>query len=71
MGDVTDICVFNFVNTLKAYFNEWNVKARVIVPIKGIETFQLDATYHDAELMNLFALYNMRMNGIEVVEDIG
>lgn len=70
IGDVTDICVLNFCLTLKTYFNEKNIKSRIIVPLSGIETFDLDVTNHDGDIMNLFALYNMRMNGIEVIEDI-
>ena len=70
VGDVTDICVLQFTLTLKAYFNEINKRSRIIVPIKGIETFDLEVTNHDAMLMNLFSLYNMRMNGIEIVGDI-
>lgn len=70
IGDVTDICVLNFCLTLKTYFNEKNIKSRIIVPLSGVETFDLDITDHDGDIMNLFALYNMRMNGIEVVKDI-
>lgn len=70
IGDVTDICVLNFCLTLKTYFNEKNIKSRIIVPLSGVETFDLDVTDHDGDIMNLFALYNMRMNGIEIVEDI-
>lgn len=65
-GLVTDICVMNFALTLKAYFNEQNKPSRIIIPVEAVETFDLEATDHDAELMNLFALYNMRMNGIEL-----
>ncbi|MFL0248969.1 cysteine hydrolase family protein [Clostridium neuense] len=70
LGDVTDICVLNYCLTQKTFFNENNINSRIIIPIKGVETYDLDITNHDAQLMNLFALYNMRMNGIEVVEDI-
>lgn len=70
IGDVTDICVMNFCLTLRTYFNEKNIKARIIVPLSGVETFDLDITNHDGDIMNLFALYNMRMNGIEIAEDV-
>lgn len=70
IGDVTDICVLNFCLTQRCYFNENNIEGRVIVPISGVETFHLDVTNHHGDLMNLFALYNMRSNGIEIVEDI-
>ena len=64
VGLVTDICVMNFALTLKAYLNQWNIHASVIVPMSMVETFDLPATNHLAPLMNLFALYNMKMNGI-------
>ncbi|WP_234122823.1 isochorismatase family protein [Clostridium hydrogenum] len=70
LGDVTDICVMNYCLSQKTFFNEKNIASRIIIPIKGVETYDLDITNHNAELMNLFALYNMRMNGIEIIEDI-
>lgn len=70
LGDVTDICVLNYCLTQKTFFNEKNINSRIIIPIKGVETYELEITNHNAELMNLFALYNMRMNGIEVVGEI-
>ena len=51
-------------------FLQKNIASRIIIPIKGVETYDLDITNHNAQLMNLFALYNMRMNGIEIIEDI-
>lgn len=70
VGDCTDICVMQFALTLKAYFNEWNIKSRVIIPLKGVETFDLDLTNHNGDLMNVFALYSMKTNGIELVSDL-
>jgi nicotinamidase-related amidase len=70
VGDVTDICVLQAALTLKAYLNEWYAPARVILPADCVETFDLEATNHDGDIMNLFALYNMNMNGIEVVASI-
>ncbi|WP_313340490.1 isochorismatase family cysteine hydrolase [Sedimentibacter sp.] len=67
-GCVTDICVMQFALSLKSYFNEDNKNKRIIVPINSVETY--DGGSHDGELMNLFALYNMHINGIEVVENI-
>ena len=67
-GCVTDICVLQFTLSLKAYFNEKNKDKRVIVPMDAVEFY--DVGSHDGNLMNLFALYNMHINGIEVVEKI-
>lgn len=66
-GLVTDICVMQFALNLKTAFNQENKKSNLFVPIESVETFHIDETNHHAGLMNLFALYNMRMNGIEII----
>lgn len=68
VGDCTDICVEQFANTLKAYFNMKNIKARVIVPISAVETYDLG--YHYAELLNIAALMIMAGNGVEIVKTV-
>lgn len=70
VGDVTDICVLQAGLSLRTWFNQHNHDVRMIVPIEGVETFDLDATLHDADLHNLFALYNLRMNGLEIVQSL-
>ena len=67
-GDCTDICVQQFAVTLKTWFNMQNKKARVIVPVNTVETY--DFGLHDGDLMNVMALYNMIINGIEVVAEV-
>lgn len=67
-GDCTDICVQQFAITLKAYFNKNNKKARVLVPLKAVDTYDLGT--HDRNLMNVMAAYNMIINGVEVVQDV-
>ncbi|MDF2674955.1 MAG: hypothetical protein K0R09_3223 [Clostridiales bacterium] len=67
-GCVTDICVLQFALSLKSYFNEKNINKRVIVPRNCVETY--DGGSHDGYLMNLFALYNMHVSGIEIIEKI-
>ncbi|MDW5300596.1 MAG: isochorismatase family cysteine hydrolase [Sedimentibacter sp.] len=67
-GCVTDICVLQFALSLKAYFNETNKSKRIIVPKNCVETY--DGGSHDGYLMNLFALYNMHISGIEIVDKI-
>lgn len=67
-GDCTDICVQQFAVTLKTWFNMNNRKARVIVPVNAVETY--DFGMHNAELMNVIALYNMFINGVEIAEAI-
>ncbi|HHV29453.1 cysteine hydrolase family protein [Acetivibrio mesophilus] len=67
-GDCTDICVQQFATTLRAYYNKNNKRARVIVPLNAVDTYDLGQ--HDRNLMNVMAAYNMIINGVEVVEDI-
>ncbi len=67
-GDCTDICIQQFAVTIKTWFNMHNKNARVIVPLKAVETYDLGL--HDGDLMNVTALYNMIINGIEVVAGV-
>ena len=70
IGDVLDICVMQYCLTQKKYCDEHDIPARVILVLKGTDTYDYAAGGHDADLMNLFTLYNLRLNGIEIVEDI-
>lgn len=67
-GVCTDICVYQFAISLKAYLNENNRDARVIVPKNLVDTF--DAPNHNAEFLNAVFLESLINNGIEVVEKI-
>lgn len=67
-GCVTDICILTFVLTLNTYFVQKNFKKRIIVPMNCVQTY--DFGTHDGDLMNLFALYNMSINGVEIVDSI-
>lgn len=67
-GCVTEICVLTFALSLNTYFLQKNVRKRIIVPKNCVETYDLGS--HDGDLMNMFALYNMKTNGIEIVESI-
>jgi len=46
------------------------MKGEVMTFTTLVETFDLDATNHYGELMNLFALYNMEMNGVKIYKNI-
>lgn len=48
--------------------NKQNRKSRAIVPIKTVEIYGLGI--HNGDLMNVMALYNMIVNGIEVVAGV-
>ncbi len=67
-GDCTDICIQQFAITLKTWFNLRNQKVRVIVPVNTVETY--DSGMHDGDLMHVMALYNMMINGVEVVAGV-
>lgn len=68
VGCVTDICVLQFVLSLKSYFNDINANKRIIVPKNCVETYDLGS--HNGDIMNLFSLYNMHINGVEIVDKI-
>lgn len=67
-GDCTDICIQQFAITLKTWFNMQNKRSRIIIPINSVETY--DIGLHDGELVNMMALYNMMINGVEIVKEI-
>lgn len=68
IGCVTDICVKQFALTLRAYLNEFDLQGEVIIPINAVETF--NSPIHNANLMNLLSLLEMKSNGIVLVNDI-
>lgn len=67
-GDCTDLCILQFSLALKSYFNMKNIKSNIIVPMNVVETYDLGI--HDGDLMNVFAIYNMYINGVKVVKKI-
>lgn len=67
-GCCTDLCVLQFALTLKTLFNKDNKKCRIIVPKALTETYDLEE--HDGDLCSLMALYTMKINGIEITNDI-
>lgn len=70
IGDVLDICAMQYAMTQKKYFDEHNIFSRVILVVKGTDTYHWDGNNHDADVMNLMALYSLMLNGVEIVEDI-
>lgn len=70
VGDCTDLCISQFCLTQVCFWHERDIDARVIIPVRDIETYNLDANNHNADLMNVFALYNMQLNGVELVSEI-
>jgi len=68
-GCVTDICVYQYATSLKAFINENNLNAQVIVPVDCVDTFDIPEI-HNRDFMNLVFLNSMISNGIKVVKGI-
>ena len=67
-GCCTDLCIQQFCLTLKAAFNRENRRCRVIVPIQLTATFDLPV--HNGDVSAVCAYFNMRQNGIEILDNI-
>jgi nicotinamidase-related amidase len=78
VGDCTDLCVYQMAMHLKLYANAHNLKMRIIVPENAVQTYDLpvaavrtiDTLPHSGDVLHLLFLYHMRLNGIEVVQEI-
>ncbi|MCK4258194.1 MAG: cysteine hydrolase [Halanaerobiales bacterium] len=66
-GCCTDLCVSQFVLTLKTHFNRLNIKKRIILPMDLVETYHMEETNHPGDLMNLLTFKQFQDNGIELV----
>ncbi|MEW9077734.1 isochorismatase family cysteine hydrolase [Terrisporobacter glycolicus] len=69
VGCCTDICVYQFVLTLKTYFNQNNLDKNIIVPVNLVETYDIDMI-HSGDFFNTVFLNSMMQNGINVVKSI-
>ncbi len=65
-GCCTDICVYQFAVSLKAFLNQNDVKADVVVPL--VETY--DGEWHNGDLMNVVFLNSMASNGVLLCENV-
>jgi nicotinamidase-related amidase len=78
VGDCTDLCVYQMAMHLKLSANAHNLKMRIIVPENAVQTYDLPVTTtreigtlpHSGDVLHLLFLYHMRLNGIEVVQEI-
>lgn len=67
VGGFTDIGVMQLALSLRSYFNEKNIeKKHIIVVENAVQTF--DSGSHNGDKMHVFALYNMLLNGINLVK---
>ncbi|MFW6268633.1 MAG: cysteine hydrolase family protein [Bacillota bacterium] len=68
-GCVTDICVYNFATTLRAYLDkEEIIEAELYVPVNCVATYDLEL--HQVDLMNNIYLYGMMNYGIKLLKEI-
>ena len=78
VGDCTDLCVFQLAMYLRLRANANGYAQRVIVPANCVQTYDLPVELarelgvmpHDGDLMHAVFLYQMALNGIEVVSDL-
>ncbi len=78
VGDCTDLCTYQLAMHLKLRANAANRRARVLLPVDCVDTYDLPvetaekigAIPHDGNLLHLVFLYNMMLNGVEVVAGI-
>ncbi len=80
VGDCTDLCVYETAMDLRMRANAHNIHdVRVIVPEDCVQTFstsvetakEIGAKPHPAELLHRIFLYQMVLNGVEVVKHVG
>ncbi|NTU84068.1 MAG: cysteine hydrolase [Chloroflexales bacterium] len=78
VGDCTDLCVYSAAMHLRLEANALNLRRRVIVPARAVDTFdtpvgvakQLGIYAHDGDLHHILFLHHMAQNGVEVVGDL-
>lgn len=66
VGCVTDICVYQYAVTLRAYLNEQHLEGAVYVVADLVQTFDVDG-FHHADLMHVTFLKSMMDNGVKVI----
>lgn len=67
-GCCSDLCVLQFVLSLRTYFNTIGFNGEIVIPWYMVETY--DAPGHDGDEMNSFAMYNMKINGVKIAEKV-
>lgn len=68
VGCCTDICVYQFALSCKAWSNQQNKNVNVIVPKTMTTTF--DSPNHPSKLINALFWYSMLKNGITILKNI-
>jgi nicotinamidase-related amidase len=75
VGDCTDLCTYQLAMHLRLRANAHGYQQRVIVPADCVQTYDLPVDMaanlgimpHDGDLIHAIFLYQMALNGIEVI----
>lgn len=78
VGDCSDLCAYQLAMFLRLDANERQLRRNVILPENCVQTYdmpvelakELGAYAHPGDLMHVFFLYHMALNGVEVVSAI-
>jgi nicotinamidase-related amidase len=78
VGDCTDLCTFQLAMHLRLRANAHGYDQRVLVPADCVQTYDLPIDIaenlgimpHDGDLMHAVFLYQMALNGIEVIASL-
>jgi len=78
VGDCTDLCLYQLAMHLKLGANAIDRRVHVIVPANCVQTYDLPvptaqaigAMPHDGDLMHAIFLYQLALNGMQVVREV-
>jgi nicotinamidase-related amidase len=79
VGDCTDLCTHQLAMFMRLSANQQQRQGvRVVLPVNTVDTYdmpvstatELGIVPHDAEFLHTVFLYNMMLNGIEIVSDV-
>lgn len=79
VGDCTDLCTHQLAMYLRLLANQQQQRGvRVVLPVNTVDTYDMPVETaktlgippHDAEFLHLVFLYNMMLNGVEIVSEI-
>ncbi len=78
VGDCTDLCVYELAMYLRLRANAHGYRQQVIVPADCVQTYDLPVDVaqnlgimpHDGDLLHALFLYQMALNGINVVKGL-
>lgn len=78
VGDCSDLCTYQLAMFLRLDANERQVRRNVILPENCVQTYDMSvelakevgAYAHPGDLMHVFFLYHMALNGVEVIKAI-